>query len=109
MKTTVHTNLVLISPYVHYCLWVEGLHLEGIPVCFKRNFHFFPILPHITGTTLSTCKEVISMKKSAEKFGPCKVSSHHVTEHILCVTGGSYIGFICEKRWWKTGTFFSWQ
>lgn len=32
-----------------------------------------------------------------------------MTEHIPCMTSGSCIGFICEKRWWKTGVFFSWQ
>jgi hypothetical protein len=46
------------------------------------------------------------MKIDAEKFGSLKVSSHHVTEHIPDVTKESYIRFICEKRWWKTGAFF---
>lgn len=29
-----------------------------------------------------------------------------MTEHIPCLTRGSDIGFICQKRWWKTGAFF---
>jgi hypothetical protein len=42
VKSTVHTNPVLINPYFHYLLWAENLHSKGINFRWHFSGHNWP-------------------------------------------------------------------